>query len=119
MLRSSFKNKTHKISASDSESFFNLLFFCEQFIQEEIYKIIFNLSYKQNASDDFHENDFDITHKNNSNFIHETFHHLQNFNIQNNSDFSDSQFMFLEKLHEHNEILKHLIDNTQKLQNLN
>ena len=118
-LRSSFKNKAHETSASDSELFFNSSSFHKQSIQEKVYEIVSDSSHKQNVFDDFYKNDFDIICKNKSDFIHEISHHSQNSNTQDNSDFSDSQFMFLKKLHKHNEILKHLIDNTQKLQSLN
>ena len=75
--------------------------------------------HKQNASDNSCENNSDISHKNNSDSSHKTSFYLQNSNIQNNSDFSDSQLMSLEKLCECDKILKYLINNTLRLQNLN
>ena len=75
IFRNSFKDKACEISASDSESFFNLSFLCEQSIQEEVHKTVSDLSCKQNASDNSHENDFDISHKKDFN-SHEIFQYL-------------------------------------------
>ncbi len=111
MLKSSFKNKTHKISASNSKSFFNSSFFYKQSIQEEVHETVSDLSCEQNVFDDFHENDSDIFYKNDSDSTHKIFYYLQNFNIQDNFNFSDSQFMFLKKFCKHDEILKYLINN--------
>ena len=105
MLKNNFKDKACEISASEQESFFNLLSFCEQIIQEEAHKTVFNLSCEQNVFVDSHENDSDVSCENDSDSSHETSDHLQNSNIQDNSDFSDSQFMFLKKLHKCDEIL--------------
>ena len=115
IFRNSFKDKACEISASDSESFFNLSFLCEQSIQEEVHKTVSDLSCKQNASDNSYKNDSDISHKNNSDSSHEIFTHLQNSNTQENFDFFDTQFMSLEKLCKYDEILKCLINNILRL----
>jgi hypothetical protein len=115
MSRDSFKDKAHKTSASDQESFFNSLSLCEQSIQEEIHKTILNSSCKQNNSDISHESNSDISHENDFNSSQETSRYSQNSNTQDNSDFSDSQFMSLKKFCKCDEILKHLVDNTLRL----